>query len=160
MKKNFAIILAFITISLVSTSCDMNPFSAKQESLRLEDESFYIQDIELAKALVWPKPREISFERDVFRPLVGEGAGSASITGRTGEEGNTQVADLDRFVLTATFLSDNSIAYIKPKDEGKAFFVHVGEKIGSAVVKEIKRNEVIVELEGQEIFLKILGGQK
>ena len=140
MTKYFIYLLI---ISIFSLGC--KPLAKVKEKLSSSrQKESKIEDLRLAESLVWPKPVEISFQRDPFKPLTGIIYPKKELT-------EQEVLDL---TLKGVLLSDKKIALIRSPQE--VYIVKEGDKIGKDIlVKEIYKNKVILDNQGKLSVLKM-----
>ena len=145
-------ILTFVLAGLLSCSgCgNVNKIISKSKDAigsvlpETEKKSTYLQNLDLAEAILWPEPAEISLDKDPFYPVVGKFAVS---------KGSDLSTAID-FALTGVFISEKeSLAIISNLND--VFIVREGEFIFDFLVKEIGNDKVILERGAETIALKI-----
>lgn len=105
-----------------------------------------VESIELAEAILRPKPYHFTLSRDPFRPLVGKSALISLDDIQPGEE--SQIKIIGILIKEA-----KPLALLEVK-EGVAVF-REGDKLAEYTIKKIEPKKVILEKEDESFVLKI-----
>lgn len=157
MKK---ILLSLIIFCICATTgCDVvqKSFFPKKEKVQPAKPAPLIEDVDLAKAIIWPSPKEIKFNRDIFRPLVSKEGELGEMMPGTNSKEDLDVSSLS---LLAIYFSENPLALIKRLDTEERVIVRQNDRIENFVIIQVNPKEVILEKDGKQISLKFEGDEK
>jgi hypothetical protein len=105
-----------------------------------------VESIELAQAIVWPKPHHFSLTRDPFRPLIG--APPAVIPGEI------ELIDISNIRISGIAVGKGRPVVLLELPEGTNIF-HEQDKLDKYTIKKIEPKRVILEAENKSFILEI-----
>lgn len=150
MKRRYLLILAV----LVLFSCGCKRIKKEMVSLGLakkpEPKVQQVESVELAEAILRPKPFQWTISRDPFKPLVGK----ASLLGNEDIE---LLSENDIEVVGILKGEDKSVVLLE-LPVGMGVF-REGDKIDKYILKKIDSQRIILEAGGKDLILE-LGGEK
>jgi len=151
MKRIFLIYL-MISLVFLFSGCKKVKKTLVGRLLPPKSEMEQVKSIELAEAILWPKPYQFSLPADPFRPLIRQ----SSLSGQLEMESKLLEAEIE--VLGLLLMEDDAIALLGGPT-GIAL-VHKGDKIGRYTVKSIFLDRVVLEDEEKSIILKLKKEEK
>ncbi len=150
MKRRYLLCLAL----LVFLSCGCKGIKKEMAAIGLakkpEPKAPQVASIELAEAILRPKPFSWTISRDPFKPLVGK----ASLLGTEDIE---LLSEKDIEVIGILKGEDKSVVLLE-LPVGMGVF-REGDRIDKYILKKIDSQKVILETNGKELILE-LGGEK
>lgn len=105
-----------------------------------------VESIELAQAIVWPKPHHFTLKRDPFRPLVGV-LSSVPLE-------KIELGDLNTVKVSGIVIGKGRPVVLLELPEGTNIF-HEADKLGKYTIKKIEPKRVVLEGEGKSFILEM-----
>lgn len=150
MRKFFIVFLA-LSILFFGSGCKrikkikevLLPTSEKKLAIKP------VESIELAQAIVWPKPYHFSLTRDPFRPLIG-------VPSAVPPE-KIELVDITNVRISGIVVGKGRpvvLLELPELPEGTNIF-HEQDKMGKYTIKKIEPKRVILEAENKSFILKI-----
>ncbi len=146
MKKLLILQLAFLTL-FVNSGCKeikktllITPQKEEKPTLKP------LENLELAQAIVWPKPYPFSLPRDPFRPLLGNLALSL-------EENSEINAEKQIKIVGILMRKGKPLALLEVL--GVTSIFREGDKIGGYTLKKIEPKKITLEKENKISVLEI-----
>ncbi len=154
MKKISIVMVGVLILALSLSSCDVMPFGkTKRAEPKAFDNVSLHEETNLVQALSRiGSPRSFS-KRDVFAPAAE--LNPVVVASDPVVQASDVEIDFSKLTLSATFLSDRPLAFIRDSQQDQNFIVTHGDRVSGFLVKEIKRKEVVLEHQKKEFLLKI-----
>lgn len=105
-----------------------------------------VESVELAQAIIWPKPYHFTFKHDPFRPL----AGKESLI----SDEKIGLGDITAVRISGIVAKQARPIALLELPEGTNIF-YEGDKLGKYTVKKIEPRRVILEAEGKAFMLEM-----
>lgn len=105
-----------------------------------------IEDVDLAKAIIWPKPYQFVPTQDPFKPLLGNLSFIST-------ENLQELAEKDIKILGILFNEKEPLVLLEKPDETEVF--RKGDMLAQYKIIKIEPNKVILEKENKNYVLEI-----
>lgn len=142
MKNGFI----FLILVFLANGCGeiKNPFVTSSKSKKAIDK---VEDVELARSILWPKSYKFDVERDPFKPLIGN---------RDWEKQEKTIVVKDEIkVIGVVELGERAVAFLETPFKTGTF--QVGDEIGKYKIERIASNRVVLKKGKEEVILKVGG---
>jgi hypothetical protein len=105
-----------------------------------------VESVELAQAIIWPKPYHFTFKRDPFRPLTGK---ESLIS-----DEKIGLGDITAVRISGIVAKQGKPVALLELPEGTNIF-YEGDKLGKYTVKKIEPRRIILEAEDGTFMLEM-----